>query len=159
LAQGTDPAPSIAGDLKSIQQNNSGKFSNLKTQTEAKDYFGFEYTYKNKNYVQRTAKITPKKMGLFVTLWKRGSDGHSQPYDKSDHYDFVVIICKSKKLNGMFLFPKKILLKRKILSNKNKSIDGKRGFRLYPPWDTPRSKQVLSTQKWQLEFFFTSLCL
>ena len=32
--------------------------------------------------------------------------------------------------------------------------EGKRGFRVYPIWDITISKQAISTQKWQLEYFY-----
>ena len=31
--------------------------------------------------------------------------------------------------------------------------EGKRGIRVYPPWDLTISKQAQKTQKWQLEYF------
>jgi hypothetical protein len=34
-----------------------------------------------------------------------------------------------------------------------KKNEGKRGFRVYPPWSLPTNKTAQSTQKWQLEYF------
>ncbi|RYE38879.1 MAG: MepB domain containing protein, partial [Sphingobacteriales bacterium] len=38
-----------------------------------------------------------------------------------------------------------------ILSGNGKN--GKRGFRVYPPWDLTENSQARKTQQWQLEYF------
>ena len=49
-------------------------------------------------------------------------------------------------------FPKKILYEQGILSDKNN--EGKRGFRVYPPWDEiTTNNQAKDTQTWQLKYF------
>ena len=86
----------------------------------------------------RVAKITPTKIGQFVTLWERIGEGAIQPYDASDSVDlFVINTCKGNNF-GQFVFPKSILCERDILSNEE--IGGKRAIRVYPPWDKPTSK-------------------
>lgn len=60
----------------------------------------------------------------------------------------------SKKLlnhNGLFLFPKSVLLKHKILSGFQSK--GKMGIRVYPIWENNLNKTAIKTQKWQLEYF------
>ncbi|WP_262511393.1 MepB family protein [Chryseobacterium pennipullorum] len=47
--------------------------------------------------------------------------------------------------------PKKTLLEKGILSYEKKT--GKRGFRVYPSWDTAENQQAQKTQKWQIEYF------
>jgi len=99
----------------------------------------------------RVAKITPTKVGQFVTLWERIGEGAIQPYDVSDSVDlFVINTCKGNNL-GQFVFPKSILCERDILSNEG--IGGKRAMRVYPPWDKPTSRQAIKTQEWQLQYF------
>ena len=39
----------------------------------------------------RVSKITPTKIGQFVTLWKRIGNGLIQPYDVSDSVDFFIV--------------------------------------------------------------------
>ncbi len=56
--------------------------------------------------------------------------------------------------SGQFIFPKSILLVKGILSDGEK--DGKRGFRVYPPWDKAVNKQAKQTQQWQLQYFTDS---
>ncbi|WP_088044275.1 MepB family protein [Bacillus sp. EAC] len=99
----------------------------------------------------RVAKITPKKVGQFVTLWERIGDSPIQPYDISDPVDLFVISTRNDDKFGQFIFPKTVLCDQGILSNKGKG--GKRAIRVYPPWDKPSSRQAKKTQTWQLEYF------
>ncbi|MCM3341086.1 MepB family protein [Paenibacillus sp. MER TA 81-3] len=99
----------------------------------------------------RVAKITPTKVGQFVTLWQRIGDGSIQPYGVSDPVDFFVISTRKGNNFGQFVFPKHVLLYHNIVSNKGKG--GKRAIRVYPPWDKTTSNQAQKTQKWQLEYF------
>jgi hypothetical protein len=99
----------------------------------------------------RVAKITPTKVGQFVTLWERIGDGAIQPYDISDPVDLFVISTRKGNNFGQFVFPKAVLCDQNIISNKGKG--GKRAIRVYPPWDKPTSRQAQKTQKWQLKYF------
>ncbi len=99
----------------------------------------------------RVAKVTPKKVGQFVTLWERIGEGPIQPYDVTDATDLLVISTRSGEKFGQFIFPKVVLSDQNILSNNGKG--GKRAMRVYPPWDKPTSRQAQNTQKWQLEYF------
>lgn len=117
---------------------------------EASDYDGYEFILNNKKYIHRKAKITPKKIGQFVTLWKRNREGMTCPFDEKDEFDFVVINCEKDQFAGHFLFPKNILIEKKIITS---TQEGKRGFRVYPTWDNPDNKQALQTQNWQKLYF------
>jgi hypothetical protein len=101
--------------------------------------------------IYRQAKITPIKIGQFVTLWKRNETGITAPFDLNDALDFAIIWVKTTENNGKFIFPKAILHEKGILSNDQKG--GKRGFRVYPPWDKAENRQAQATQKWQLDYF------
>lgn len=117
---------------------------------EAKEYFGCNIEIKQLAVKYRKAKITPKKVGCFVALWKRDLDGKTIPYEASDLFDFYFIEVEDGVKKGVFLFPKLILIQNEILSfNK----EGKRGFRLYPSWCESLNKQAIRTQNWQLPFF------
>jgi hypothetical protein len=54
---------------------------------------------------------------------------------------------------GQFIFPKTVLANKGIISKNG--ISGKRGIRVYPPWDVPNNKQAEKTQRWQLNYFLT----
>ncbi|WP_258298084.1 MepB family protein [Paenibacillus peoriae] len=115
------------------------------------DYGAYFFNLNAHSIRFRIAKTTPKKIGQFVTIYKRIGDGPIQPYDVSDPIDFLVISARKDSSLGQFVFPKSILIKHKILSNKGEG--GKRAIRIYPPWDTPTSLQAQKTQTWQLKYF------
>lgn len=99
----------------------------------------------------RVAKITPTKIGQFVTLWKRIEKGPIQPYDSSDSVDFFIINTRKGDHFGQFVFPKSVLCQQDVFSING--IGGKRAIRVYPPWDAAVNRQAQKTQKWQLEYF------
>lgn len=105
-----------------------------------------EYTIKF-----RKAKITPKKIGQFVTVWQRNATGITEPYTSADPFDFYIIMTKDHDQIGFFIFPRAILAEKGILTTAKK--EGKRGFRVYPDWDTPTNKQAIKTQQWQNLYF------
>lgn len=106
---------------------------------------------KSDKTIHRTANITPKKIGQFVSIWKRNQEGITVPYEISDDFDFMIISTKKDNKAGQFIFPKAALLEQGIISTENK--EGKRGIRVYPPWDTPENKQAIKTQAWQVVYW------
>ena len=118
---------------------------------ESAGYDAYRFQLNGLNIVFRSAKTTPTKIGQFVTLWKRNADAPIQPYEVSDNFDWVVISAKTDTHFGQFVFPKAALAQHGIITSGVK--EGKRGFRVYPPWDTTVSKQAQASQKWQLYYF------
>ncbi|SHI89031.1 MepB family protein [Flavobacterium terrae] len=127
------------------------KISNVIEDKESQEYFGYNFQTEKLNFKFRKAKITPKKVGQFVTLWKRNSQNITEPFNETDAFDFYIIATEEIEKFGFFLFPKTELIKRNILSTKLK--EGKRGFRVYPSWTKTENKQAEKTQFWQIEFF------
>ncbi len=127
-------------------------FSNLTEDEEAKKYSGFNFQVEKLNFKFRKAKITPKKIGQFVTLWKRNSSNESEPFNESDNFNFYIIVSEENEKYGFFLFPRNELIKRQILTTSSK--EGKRGFRVYPSWVKTKNKQAEKTQTWQTQYFF-----
>ncbi len=115
-------------------------------------YDACQFNLNEKTIICRSAKITPKKVGQFVTFWKRDKNGVTVPYSETDNFDFYVVNVTSKNHRGQFVFPKAVLIHNGIVTTKSK--DGKRGFRVYPNWDTAMNKQAERTQKWQLDYFY-----
>ena len=134
-----------------IYKNCSFRITNFRLEIESKEYDGCQFELNDLSIVSRKAKITPKKVGQFVTFWKRNKSGIIEPFQENDTIDFYVVNVKSNYLFGQFVFPKAVLISQGIISTKNK--EGKRAFRVYPIWDIPESKQAKQTQKWQLNYF------
>jgi hypothetical protein len=128
------------------------KISDLKTEAESKEYNACRFQLNGLQIISRTAKITPKKTGQFVTFWKRNKQGITEPFSETDNFHYFVINVEKENRHGQFVFPKSVLMAKGIISTENK--DGKRGFRIYPIWDTPTSKQAEKTQQWQLGYFY-----
>ena len=126
--------------------------SELELEKESKEYEACRFQLNSKSIIFRNAKITPKKVGQFVTFWKRIENGPICPFEESDLFDYFVINVGKGDLIGQFVFPKNVLLEKGIVSTLKK--EGKRGFRVYPLWDKATSKQALTTQKWQLNYFY-----
>jgi hypothetical protein len=104
--------------------------------------------------VFRVAKTTPTKLGQFVTVWKRPTPASEiAPFDSSDQVAFVVVAVSDASRRGQFVFSRRVLVEKGILSRAGKG--GKRAIRVYPPWVTPAASAALATQKWQLESFLS----
>nr|WP_315166583.1 MepB family protein [uncultured Flavobacterium sp.] len=124
---------------------------NLEIEKESAEYCACKFDLDTIKILFRLAKITPTKIGQFVTFWKRNENGPIEPYAVSDEIDFFIINTKSNDKFGQFIFPKSVLCQQGIIYTDLK--EGKRGIRVYPPWDLTESKQAQKTQKWQLEYF------
>ena len=148
-----DCVPTDLIEVQKLAYEQAGfKYKNLVIESESQEYAACEFQLNNLKIKFRVGKITPTKIGQFVTFWKRGSNGSIEPYDLSDHFDLLVISCNDKEHFGQFVFPKNVLLEKDIIS-KNK-IGGKRAIRVYPPWDKAENLQAKKTQAWQLMYFF-----
>lgn len=125
--------------------------TSIHPETESREYDACRFYLNKKKVCYRTAKITPTKTGQFVTVWKRGAAGLIMPFDEYDAIDLLIVHVGKENHNGQFIFPKDILIQKGIFSSPGK--EGKRAFRMYPPWDTPGNRQAEKSQKWQLEFY------
>ncbi|NLR93814.1 MepB family protein [Flammeovirga agarivorans] len=126
--------------------------SNYHEEAEGKEYEACQFDLDGKKIINRSAKITPKKVGQFVTFWRRDINGITTPFKENDSIDFFTVNVRKENHFGQFVFPKSVLIQKGILSTKNK--DGKRGFRVYPKWDVTLNQQAKKTQSWQLKYFY-----
>jgi len=126
-------------------------FQNLKIEDESADYGASEFTINNQSVKFRVGKITPTKVGQFVTFWKRIGKGPILPYDFNDSFDFLVVSVRAENHLGQFVFPKAVLCEKRVVSCNGK--EGKRAIRVYPPWDKTDNSQAKKTQIWQLPCF------
>lgn len=120
---------------------------------ESQEYHACQFKLNESTIICRTAKVTPKKVGQFVTFWKRIPNGPIAPFHETDIFDFFVVNIQTENQLGQFVFPKALLIKQGILSTEIK--EGKRAFRVYPPWDVAQNKQAQRSQQWQLNYFYT----
>lgn len=127
--------------------------TNLTQNIESIEYGACSFKLNDYNIIFRISKITPTKVGQFVTIWKRNEKGKTIPFDLSDDFDFLIISVRNDHNFGQFIFPKSILAEKRIVT-KNGKI-GKRGIRVYPPWDKVANKQAMNTQSWQTKYFLT----
>ncbi len=129
------------------------EISDFNMEIEGREYSACRFQLSGRYIISRNAKVTPKKVGQFVTFWKRNENGSIEPYHETDGFDFYIVNVWTQSVSGQFVFPKSVLMERGIISTNKK--EGKRGFRVYPAWDKTTSKQAITTQKWQLNYFFT----
>lgn len=118
---------------------------------ESAEYYAHSYQVNGKKIRFRIAKKTPTKTGWFVAIWKRNAQGITVPYDSGDAVDFFVITIIDQGKVGQFIFPKSLLVEKNIFATSKK--DGKRGIRVYSPWDATESVQAAKTKAWQSIYF------
>lgn len=129
------------------------KFSVFEIENESREYEACSFNLNNLKILYRASKITPTKAGQFVTIWKRNEQGITQPFNYDDDFDVVIISSQNENNLGQFIFPKNVLLDKGIITGKFKN--GKRGIRVYPPWDIVTNKQAEKTQAWQTKYFLS----
>ena len=128
------------------------KMAHFKMEKEGKDYYSCQFELNGHPIICRNAKVTPIKVGQFVTFWKRNSNGVIEPFLETDSISFFVVNVKTENRIGQFVFPKAVLIKKGILASAKKK--GKLSFRVYPKWDEAVVKQAKAAQKWQLDYFY-----
>lgn len=148
---------SIHSDLKVVKELVYDKcgfdLTNLKQNFESTEYSACSFQLNGKIIQYRVSKITPTKTGQFVSIWKRNKFGITEPFEILEDLDFIIITSKSGNNFGQFIFPKSILVDNGIITRNGK--EGKRGIRVYPPWDIATNKQAIKTQSWQTKYFLT----
>ena len=95
------------------------KISDFQLETERKEYDACRFELNGQKIISRSAKITPKKAGQFVTFWKRNGSGPIEPLEENDQIDFYTVNLRTKNNFGQFVFPKSILIKKGIIKNPN----------------------------------------
>jgi hypothetical protein len=109
------------------------ELTDLQIEPESTEYGACTFHLNDLFIIFRSAKITPTKIGQFVTLLKRNSEGITAPFHITDDIDFAIICTRTSNDFGAFIFPKSVLHEKGILANDKKN--GKRGFRVYPTWE------------------------
>ncbi len=136
---------------KSLFDKLNYKLFDFKLDSESREYDASTLQLNGETIFYRKAKITPTKTGQFVTFWKRNQKKITEPFSDFDKFEFLIVAVINDENIGFFFFSQKVLIEKGILSSKIK--EGKRGFRVYPPWDTVENKQSIKTKEWQAEYF------
>ena len=139
--------------IKLVYDNCGFELMNLKVSAESSAYGACSFELNGKAVQHRVSKITPTKVGQFVTIWKRNQEGITAPFDILDNIDFLIISSRSGDNFGQFIFPKSILAEKELITLNGR--EGKRGVRVYPPWDITTNKQATNAQSWQTKYFVT----
>ncbi|WP_141539972.1 MepB family protein [Bacillus cereus] len=139
-------------DLNNIvYKPNNLMITNLKEEKQNAEYAGCLFHLNNKTIRFRKSKVTPNKIGQFVSFWEKDENMRNRAFPYEAAPDLLVITCIADNKLGQFIFPKEILLKEKIL--RTQSQTGKMAMRIYPVWDTTVSNQAKRSQTWQLHYF------
>jgi hypothetical protein len=136
---------------KSVYNKSGFELTNLVWNPESTNYGACSFELNNYKIQLRVANITPTKIGQFVAIWKRNNNGITAPFDVADSLDFMIISVRDSEKFGQFIFPKSVLVSKGIVSKNEKG--GKRGIRVYAPWDKPENNQAIKTQDWQVNYF------
>ncbi len=136
---------------KLLYKESGFQLQNLIWNSESTNYGACSFELNGKLIQYRVANITPTKIGQFVAIWKRNNQGITAPFDVTDSLDFMIISVRDSENFGQFIFPKSVLVSKGIISQNEKG--GKRGIRVYAPWDKPINKQAIKTQGWQVNYF------
>ncbi|MDC2864674.1 MepB family protein [Bacillus sp. BP-3] len=134
-----------------IYKPNNLLITDLKEEKQNSEYAGGIFRLNNKTIRFRLSKITPNKIGQFVSFWEKNKNMKNQAFSYEAAPDLLVITCIDDNKLGQFIFPKEALLKEKIL--KTQKQKGKMAMRVYPIWDKPVSNQAKKSQMWQLHYF------
>ncbi|MGG2016442.1 MepB family protein [Bacillus sp. S10(2024)] len=134
-----------------VYKPNNLIITNLKEEKQNLEYAGGIFQLNNKTIRFRVSKITPNKIGQFVSFWEKNENMQNQAFSYDSSPDLLVITCIDDNKLGQFIFPKEILLKERIL--KTPSQKGKMAMRIYPIWDNPVNTQARKSQMWQLQYF------
>ncbi|WP_312761577.1 MepB family protein [Epilithonimonas sp.] len=118
---------------------------------ECEEYSGFNFKINQTNFKFRKSKLTAKKVGQFVTFWKRDLDGKTAPFDMNNDFAFYLIAIEENENFGFFVFPKVILENENLISTEQKK--GKRGFRIYANRHFLTNKQAEKNKLWQTKYF------
>ncbi|MER6519888.1 MepB family protein [Streptomyces sp. NPDC060334] len=148
----TGPVPEGLAAAKSLVFDPCGFDCPLPVaEEESADYEAYALSVNGRSVRFRAARTTPTKVGQFVTVWQRSEEGPIRPFDTGDGVDLFVIDSRDGADHGQFVFPWSVLRARDVVSRDG--VGGKRGFRVYPPWAVPTSRQAERTRAWQLEHF------
>lgn len=137
--------------LERIANQNNLVISKVHEEKQNSDYEGLVLSFSDHSVRSRLAKKTPTKKGYFVVAWEKDRLNQNKPFDDENSPDLLMISIVDQVKTGIFIFPKSILIKHKILNSGK--IKGKMAFRVYPSWENDLNNTAVKTQSWQTPYF------
>ena len=127
--------------------------TDIKLEDHNADYEGFTFVDQSTGITVRSrlAKKTATKPGYFVSFWEKDKDNKNQAYPYEASPNMIAINIIDGQNEGIFLFPKEVLLQKKILRSDGQN--GKMGIRVYPPFCPYLNKTAQKTQAWQQNYY------
>ena len=114
-------------------------------------YEAVNLTINNRQFKSRLANKTPNKEGYFVEIWQKNDKNQNIPFSQNDSWDKLIINIIDNSRQGQFIFPKKLLIEKGIISSTH--LSGKLAFRVYPTWEQHLNLTATQSQKWQCPYF------
>lgn len=137
--------------IEHIATLNSFSINKIHEEPQNSEYEGMTLLLGDNTVRSRLAKKTPTKKGYFVVTWEKDDFNKNKPFDYKNSPELLIVSIIDEPRKGLFIFPKKLLAKYKILSN-GISI-GKMAFRVYPTWEADLNNTATKTQQWQQPYF------
>lgn len=99
-----------------LYEPNNLTIKNIQEETQNSDYGAGIFQLNSKSIRFRVAKITPTKIGQFVSFWEKDEANKNQAFTYDNSTDLLVINTFNDNGDfGQFVFPKEILLQQNIL--------------------------------------------
>lgn len=137
--------------LASYWIKSDDSIQNLLVEEQNQAYEGLTFELNDETYRSRLAKKTPNKKGYFVVFWEKNRQNNNQPYAFESAPNQLIVLILDEEKQGVFLFPKKVLLEQGIL--RDETTKGKMAIRVYPTWENELNVSAQRTQKWQEAYF------
>lgn len=103
-----------------LYEPNHLTIKNIREETQNSDYRAGVFQLNSKSVRFRVAKITPNKVGQFVSFWEKNEANKNQAFSYDNATDLLVINTFNNTGDfGQFVFPKEVLLKQNILKTAN----------------------------------------
>lgn len=138
-------------DFVTLVDGRYGDLGEPQIEEQNSDYESGTVAIGDQTWRIRTARITPKKPGAFVAVWRRDEQGETRPFDSSENIGGLLIFVREGQRFGVFRFSTD-LLERMGVTRSERHL-GKRGFRVYPSWSFGLNSQAQKTQRDQAATF------
>lgn len=98
--------------------------TNLKEEKQNAEYAGCLFHLNNKTIRFRKSKVTPNKIGQFVSFWEKDENMRNRAFSYEAAPDLLVITCIADNKLGNLFFLKRFFLKKNIENTKSNRENG-----------------------------------